>query len=194
MPFFYEISRKIDFGWILSRLPLKDTLFQVDENQSQVIPAWTGFNAKLHDQIAHRACTVGYCQVIEASPTELPTVYTVLRRSLDMANQLGQQDVIVVFDQAIYAKALDVKWQCKEEFKRIVLRLGSFHTICSFIAVIGKRFADAGLSDVFIESGVVGSGSLAGVLQGKHYNRAVRMHKVIRSHILPVFINQKRLY
>lgn len=29
-----------------------------------------------------RECSIGYCQVIEASPTELPTVY----------------DVIVVFD------------------------------------------------------------------------------------------------
>ena len=34
------------------------------------------------------------------------------------------------------------------------------------------------LEDVLIESGIVASGSVAGVLQGKHYNRAIRTHKV----------------
>ena len=38
-------------------------------------------------------------------------VYTVLKRSLQMADQLGQQDVIVVFDQAIYAKANEIIWR-----------------------------------------------------------------------------------
>ena len=32
-------------------------------------------------------------------------------------DQLGQQDVIVVFDQAIYAKALEVLWQNQQQFQ-----------------------------------------------------------------------------
>ena len=46
------------------------------------------------------------------------------------------------------------------------------------MAAIGKRFSDAGLGDILIESGIVGSGSVSGILEEKHYNRAVRMHKV----------------
>ena len=56
--------------------------------------------------------------------------------------------------------------------------MGSFHTICSFLAAIGKRFGDAGLGDVVTESEVVGSGSVAAVLEGRHYNRALRTHRV----------------
>ena len=97
-------------------------------------------------------------------------VYTLLRRSLQMADQLIQHDVIVVLDQAIYAKALEVIWQNQEQFRRLVVRLGSFHTICAFLAAIGKRFGDAGLADILVESGIVGSGSVAGVLEGRHYN------------------------
>ena len=93
-----------------------------------------------------------------------------------MADQLGQHDVIVVFDQAIYAKALEVLWQNNDQFQRLVVRIGSFHTICAFLAAIGKRFGDAGLADVLVESGIVASGS--GVIEGRHYNRAVRTHKV----------------
>ena len=159
-------------------MPIKDTLFSLEDNQRQVIPAWSGFNIKLREDSVPRECSVGYCQVIEASPTELTTVYTVLQRSLQMADQLGQHDVIVVFDQAIYAKALEVLWQNKDQFQRLVVRIGSFHTICAFLAAIGKRFGDAGLADVLVESGIVGSGSVAGVIEGRHYNRAVRTHKV----------------
>ena len=32
----------------------------------------------------------------------------------------------------------------------IVLRVGAFHTMCIFIAVVGKRFGDAGLRDIVI--------------------------------------------
>ena len=171
-------ARIIDFGWMLCRRPIEDTLFSATESQRQVIPAWTGFNMLLRENTVPRECSVGYCPVIEASPTELPTVYTVLQRSLQMADQLGQQDVIVVFDQAIYAKALEVLWQNQQQFQRLVVRIGSFHTICAFLSAIGKRFGDAGLADILMESGIVGSGCVTGVLEGRHYNRAVRTHKV----------------
>ncbi|VDI28190.1 Hypothetical predicted protein [Mytilus galloprovincialis] len=45
--------------------------------------------------------------------------------------------------------------------------------------VIGKRFGDAGLGDLLLESGVIGSGSLTGVFEGKHYNRALRLLKIV---------------
>ena len=171
-------ARSIDFGWMLCRQPSEDNLFTLASDQSQVIPAWTGFNIKLQQEYVPRESSIGYCQVIDASPTEIPTVYTLLHKSLQIAHQLGQQDEIIVFDQAIYAKALEVIWQNQETFQRLVIRMGSFHTICSFVAAIGKRFGDAGLGDIVTESGIVGSGSVAVVLYGRHYNRALRTHKV----------------
>ena len=173
-----QYARVIDFGWMLCRQQFGDTLFTLATDQRQVIPAWTSFNIRLQKSNIPRESCVGYCPVIEASPTKLPTVYTLLKRSLEMADQLNQHDVIVVLDQAIYAKALEVIWQNQEQFRRLVVRMGSFHTICAFMAAIGKRFGDAGLADILIESGIVGSGSVAGVLEGRHYNRAVRTHKV----------------
>ena len=171
-------ARLIDFGWMLCRQPIEDNLFTLASDQDQVIPAWTGFNITLQQKDVPRESSIGYCQVIDASPTEIPTVYTLLERSLQIADQLGQQNVIIVLDQAIYAKALEVIWQNQERFQRIVVRMGSFHTICYFMAAIGKRFGDAGLGDIMTESGTVGSGSVGAVLEGRHYNRALRTHKV----------------
>jgi len=86
-----------------------------------------------------------------------------------------------VFDQALYAKATEIKWKHRAQLNDLVLRMGVFHTIfhTTFLSVIGKRFQDAGLRDVIVESGVIAEGSVAGVLEGRTYNRAVRFHKLM---------------
>ena len=170
-----------DFAWFMSRITyptdeLTDTL--------QTVPGWSGFNALSSTQEIPPKSVVGYCQLIDASPTDLSTVYSLLKKSVEMATQLCLDDTVVVLDQAIYAKALEVVWKKKEEFRSIVLRMGSFHITCVFLSVIGKRFGDSGLRDLLLESRLVASGSLNGVLGGKHYNRAIRTHKVIFSSLL----------
>ncbi|KAG1659941.1 Choline O-acetyltransferase [Nymphon striatum] len=46
------------------------------------------------------------------------------------------------------------------------------------LSIIGKLFRDAGLRDLAVESGVIGEGSIDKVLDGKQYNRGVRLHKI----------------
>ena len=62
-----------------------------------------------------------------------------------------------MFDQALYAKATEILWK-KDKFKNIMIRMGVFHTVNFFI--IGKRFQDAGLRDLCVESGVTADGSI----------------------------------
>ena len=42
--------------------------------------------------------------------------------------------------------------------------MGTFHTICNALSILGKRFRDAGLKDICIEAGIVAEGSINGVL------------------------------
>ncbi|CAG2255235.1 unnamed protein product [Mytilus edulis] len=103
------VSRKKDFCFLLCRMSLLDNLFLLD-NVSQCIPTWTAFNIMTDHTNVPRANSIGYLQVIDASPTDLNTVTTVLQRSVSIADKLGQRDVVIVFDQAIYAKALEIIW------------------------------------------------------------------------------------
>ena len=96
-----------------------------------------------------------------------------------MGKDIGVQDIMVVLDLAIYAKAVEVRWQKREESNRVVIRLGAFHRVCTFIAVIGKQFKCSGFEDILIESDIVASGSIKGVIEGQHYSRAVRAHKIV---------------
>ena len=47
------------------------------------------------------------------------------------------------------------------------------------VACVGIGWKDAGLADIIIEPGLVASGSVKGVMNGRHYNRAFQMHKIV---------------
>ena len=110
---------------------------------------------------------------------DLSTVYTLLKKSVATGKNIGVQDIMVVLDLAIYSKAVEVRWLKQEELNRVVIRVGVFHAVCTFIAVTGKRFKCSGLEDILIESDVVASGSIKGVIEGKQYNRDVRASKIV---------------
>lgn len=43
---------------------------------------------------------------------------------------------------------------------------------------MGKALEGSGFEEIILESGICSSGSLNGVMTGKHYNRAMIVHKV----------------
>ena len=58
--------------------------------------------------------------------------------------------------------------------------MGAFHIACTFLAVLGRRFGDAGLRDMVIETEIVAAGSVGAVLEGRHYNRGLRANKLLK--------------
>ena len=74
-----------------------------------LLPGWTGFNTLLQSSNVPPVSKIGYLPVIDASPTDLSTVYTILLRSVDIADRLQLESITVVFDQAIYAKAQQIR-------------------------------------------------------------------------------------
>ena len=98
---------------------------------------------------------IGYLPTIDVPATNMSTVFEVLVQSVKMKESLKLKSIVVVFDQALYTKAADIKWKISERFESIVLWMGGFHTVATFLGILGKRFQDAGLRDICIESGVV---------------------------------------
>ena len=62
--------------------------------------------------------------------------------------------------------------------------MGVFHTACTLLSIIGKRFQDAGFRDLCFESGAIVEGSVAGVLDGRRYNRGVRLHNIMHEALM----------
>ena len=105
-------------------------------------------------------------------------MHEAMTRSCAIAKALNLEHEIITLDQAVYCKAQEIRWKHPSKFQN-VLRMGAFHIAATFLAALGKRFGDAGLQDLFVESGVVAVGSVQAVLSGRHYNRGIRAHKIL---------------
>ena len=57
----------------------------------------------------------------------------------------------------------------------INLRMGGFHACCTFLSVIGKRFVNACLKGLIIESRIMREESVDQIMNGKHFNNAMRI-------------------
>ena len=142
----FNTSTIMDFLWVLLR------------QSSSSIPNWSGFNYLIDNDMGEKNHTITYLPAINDSPTKMDTVLELLVQSKCKAERLGLTETDIVVDQAIYAKAVEILMNPTHiDLKRfIVLRMGAFHTSCIFMAVIGKRFSDAGLRDWIIEANLLG--------------------------------------
>ena len=119
------------------RIELAYILLKYLDSSSGTIPGWTGFHTTLASNDIHDKSAIHYLPVIEDSPTNMSTVNTILKRSLSLADQLNLQTIVVVFDQAIYAKAQQIRWNDAILTQRVIMRLGEFHTCMCFLSVLG---------------------------------------------------------
>ena len=134
---------QMDLGWLLTRL-CTHKLFCEDlgHRKSPVhrpLPSWSGFNAKIASE-PPPLTSVGYCPMINGSPTEYSTVYTAMKNVQTMMKALDQKHSVITFDLAIYMKAKEIQWRRPEEFKNTVIRMGGFHIALNFLSVI-ERFS-----------------------------------------------------
>ena len=78
----------------------------------------------------------------------------------------------------IMQKPWRYSWKNEESFFSLFLMMEIFHVLLMSLGVIGARFKDAGMRDLYIQSEIVAEGSNDSVLKGKQYNRAIRAHKI----------------
>ena len=152
----WETERKVSPGknmiWIVAREEKTSV-------QKQTMPSWTGFNIKTRDLILVSQDSIGYLLTINAPATELSTVLEILNRPEAIRKKLQIATIVLVMDQALYAKATEIIWNHTDQYSNLILRKGVFHTICNFMSILGKRFIDAGLREICVESGILGAGS-----------------------------------
>ena len=111
----------------------------------------------------------------------LDTVQEVLRQVKAKAESLGLESTDLVFDHAIYAKAVEVLTNPanKDLQSFINLRMGRSHACCIYLAELVKRFGSPGIREIIVEADLTGPGSAEAVLKGKNYNRALRVMKTV---------------
>ena len=175
----FQNASRMDEIWSLVRMnPRANSNQPPTHDEQQIVPSWSGFHSLLFPDV-ERATTIGYCPLINGSSSEFSTIYTVMKHAQKISASIGQQDTVITFDLAVYMKAKQIQWKASREFEDTVIRMGGFHIALNLLSVIGKIFAESGLEDLLVESGVYAAGSTSALLAGKQYNRGVRAHKLV---------------
>ena len=150
---------------------LLQILVRLQGKEKQEVSSWAGLHISVRNKVQVSQDVIGYLPTFDAPATDMAAVHV---KSLKIKIPLKLKSIVLVFDQALYAKAMEIQWKQSD-----VLRMGVFHTACTMLSVLGKCFQDAGLRDLCVESGVLADSSVAGVIEGRRYNRGVRLHKLV---------------
>ena len=97
-----------------------------------------------------------------------------LKRGEEFTQHLGQRYQFTHSTGNCTLIAQQVKWSHPLELPHLTIRLGGFHTLCTFIACIGKLRGDSGLKDLLVDSGVYAGGTVERILTGHQFHHAVR--------------------
>ena len=111
------------------RKNLLSVLVRLCAQVSQKVSGWTGYNIFVCNEIEARQDNIGYLPTIDAPATSMSTVHQILVRSQKIGEALELKSIVLVFDQALYAKATEIAWKHPDKFSDIVIRIGVFHTV-----------------------------------------------------------------
>ena len=78
--------------------------------------------------------------------------------------------------------------------RRLIPRLGGFHTAMNFLKAIGDHVAGSGLAEVWLESGLLWEGDVQLVMAGKAHNKAMRAHKLTLQALWRILLPKFLLY
>jgi len=141
---------------------------------SSAYPSWTVFQSCLQNDLVSDSVDVVFNPIIMAPPNDFNTVYTVLKRTKEQMNALGQQVCPIVFDMGLLSKALEIVCAKPEEFKDVYPLEGGMHFMMSVFGGIGHIYGDAGLKQMLVESDVFARVTAEHILSGKYFDRALR--------------------
>ena len=154
------------------------TLCRAMYNSNWTVPDWSGWLSKTFGQADNVTLSrIGYMKPIMHPITDCATVKKCLTTSMEVTRKLNQEYTLVTMDLAAAKLAYDLIWGDQEQFAKVIVNLGPFHTTCSYLGAIGKMMSGSGFEDIVVEAGLCASGSIEQVMSGKHYNRSMRVHQ-----------------
>ena len=139
-------------------------------------PGWSGF-VSLLGTVPTRLTTIDYYPVIPYPITECSTVAETLCVAEQASKEVGQKYHIVTYDLGVCMKAYPLIWNNPVKYEKHIVLIGTFHIVCAYMKMIGKKMNGSGFCDILIESGLMTSGSMQSVISGSGYARAINCHK-----------------
>ena len=130
-------------------------------------PNFMGFMHQKYNGLTVKSSIEFLC-IINANPNDMQTIYTTIMRAVQGTHK---SPAIITFDLPLFIKASQI---VKEQKLEVVVRLGGFHFLKSYLGCIGYIMEGSGLAEAM---GVVyGPTTVKYILKGGAYSKALRAH------------------
>ncbi|KYN21448.1 hypothetical protein ALC57_06174 [Trachymyrmex cornetzi] len=146
---------------------------------SNLAIGWNGFFEHLtKSKKNYDVSAINFVDFVYNPPSDLDTLFTAAMKSVSTAKQYNMKTCFITYDQPLYHKTRDIVGASDFEGMNVIVRLGGFHMLMSFLGCIGKIMAGSGLKELLCE--VYAEGTVKHILTGHAYARAVRAHTLIQ--------------
>ena len=134
---------------------------------------WSGFMKTVLSSDDFHTSRIETLPFINLDPGNLSTIYTALSFAQTQCEKHGLKICPVTFDQPLYQKASEIV-AASADLDRVIVRIGGFHLLMSYLGSIGHIMAGSGLEELWER--VYAKGSVVHMLTGHAFSRAVRAH------------------
>ena len=154
-------------------------------------PAWNGYMQDISKGTFPGQSVINMLPIIDLDPTNMTCIFSTLLFITEQATKLGINTPVVTFDQPLWLKATEI---ITDKSMSMVLLLGGFHMLMSFMGSIGTIMENSGLSTV-LET-IYGSVSVKHMLTGKAIAMSLRGNFIVESalmaHLLSIILPQEK--
>ncbi|KAJ8894564.1 hypothetical protein PR048_007227 [Dryococelus australis] len=162
-------EREQDMVWTLCRY--HTSLHNVPEECD--IPTWSAFNSIL-SSVDIPQMTTAFTPILPHPATEFSAIYTCMKNYQDCLAIVNQNTGSLCAYVGVNRIAQEIQLLRPEEFSKLFLGLGGFHSSKEFMTCLGKYLAGCGFGNILIETETFGPNVMDIVLAGKHYSCAMR--------------------
>ena len=152
-------------------------------------PNWSGFMQTVCQGDFCGTSAIEMLEIIDLNPSDETCIciYSTPIYVIGQAHTRSFATPSITFDQPLYIKTVDIAHKAN---LNIVIRLGGFHTLMSFLGSISHLMHGSGLEEIM--GLMFGSNTIEHVLSGKAYARAVRGHFIVHSAPVELLMNHLR--
>lgn len=142
-------------------------------------PSWSGMAQVVHEGSHKGQSSVVFLPMIDMNPSDEICINSTLQFLTQHAKRHDLSTPIVTFDQPLWWKAFRIIHTEPEEseLRNVIVRLGTFHALMSFVGSIGHLMAESGLRDLL--ELIYASNAVDHIFSGKAIARAVRAHFIV---------------
>ena len=166
-----------------------DLLWHVSKFTSNIAlesrPGWSGYMTDVSKGDYPGQSIVHMLPIIDLDPTDMSCIYSTLLFVIKQAKELNIPTPILTFDQPLWLKAMEI---VKALNLKVILILGGFRTMMSYVGCIGKLMSQSGLSTA-LET-VYGKVAVTHILTGKAIAKALRGFFMLESVLISRLLSQ----